>query len=57
MIRILLFILIITGMIFMFASIRSGLKQGASLTLKVILSVLAFVALLLLLLVVGGLFG
>lgn len=55
--RFILFVLILTGMIFLFASIRSGLKQGATLTLRVILSVLGFVALLILLLVVGGLFG
>lgn len=55
--RFILFILILFGMIFAMASIRSGLKQGATLTLRVILSGLAFFALLLLLLVVGGLFG
>ena len=54
--RFILFTLILFGMIFLLASIRKGVRAGAGLTLGVILSGLGFVALLLLLLVVGGLF-
>ena len=54
--RFILFVLILFGMIFLLASIRKGVRAGAGLTLGVILSGLGFVALLLLLLVVGGLF-
>lgn len=54
--RFILFTLILFGMIFLLASIRKGVRAGAGLTLGVILGGLGFVALLLLLLVVGGLF-
>lgn len=55
--RFILFFVILIGMVFLFASIRSGVKVGATLTLRVILSGLGFVALLVLLVSVGGLFG
>lgn len=51
------FFVVLIGMIFLFATIRSGIRDGATLTLKVILSGLGFIALLLLLFALGGLFG
>ncbi|WP_454458385.1 hypothetical protein [Thauera phenylacetica] len=45
--RLILFFVVLIGMIFLFATIRSGIRDGATLTLKVILSELGFIALLL----------
>lgn len=55
--RLILFFVVLIGMIFLFATIRSGIRDGATLTLKVILSELGFIALLLFLFALGGLFG
>ena len=55
--RFILFFVVLIGMIFLFATIRSGIRDGATLTLKVILSGLGFIALLLLLFALAGLFG
>ena len=55
--RLILFFVVLIGMIFLFATIRSSIRDGATLTLKVILRGLGFIALLLLLFALGGLFG
>lgn len=55
--RFILFFLILIGMIFLFATIRSGIRDGATLTLKVILGGLGFIASLILLAALAGLFG
>lgn len=54
--RVIFFFVILIAIIFVFASIKGGLKEGASLTLKVILGWLAFFAVIIFLLVTGSVF-